>query len=141
MDTWISLSHIETNGERNRLVYVLKSRGMDHSNQVREYQISNGGIAMVPAYVGAGGVLTGSARLAQEAQERDESAARDELVLQKKRELERRRKAVQQQVAELQTELEAEASELDALIKQSDERMRLREADRARMAQLRRSTE
>lgn len=42
MDTWISLSHIETNGERNRLVYVLKSRGMDHSNQVREYQISNG---------------------------------------------------------------------------------------------------
>jgi circadian clock protein KaiC len=141
MDTWISLSHIETNGERNRLVYVLKSRGMDHSNQVREYQISNGGIAMVPAYVGAGGVLTGSARLAQEAQERDESAARDELVLQKKRELERRRKAVQQQVAELQTELEAEASELDALIEQSDERKRLREADRARMAQLRRSTE
>jgi circadian clock protein KaiC len=141
MDTWISLSHIETNGERNRLVYVLKSRGMDHSNQVREYQIGNGGIAMVPAYIGTGGVLTGSARLAQEARERDESAARDELVVQKKRELARRRKAVEQQIAELQSALDAEASDLDALIGQSEEHKRLQEADRTRMAQLRRSKE
>jgi circadian clock protein KaiC len=141
MDTWISLSHIETNGERNRLVYVLKSRGMDHSNQVREYQISNGGIAMVPAYIGTGGVLTGSARLAQEARERDESAARDELVVQKKRELARRRKAVEQQIAELQSALDAEASDLDVLIGQSEEQKRLEEADRTRMAQLRRSKE
>jgi circadian clock protein KaiC len=141
MDTWISLSHLETNGERNRLVYVLKSRGMDHSNQVREYQISHEGITMVLAYVGAGGVLTGSARLAQEAQERDESAAREELVMQKQRELARRRKVVELQVAELQSALDAEAAELDALMEQGEELKRTREADRARMARLRRSPE
>jgi circadian clock protein KaiC len=86
-------------------------------------------------------VLTGSARLAQEARERDESAARDELVVQKKRELARRRKAVEQQIAELQSALDAEASDLDALIGQSEEHKRLQEADRTRMAQLRRSKE
>ena len=139
MDTWISLSHMETNGERNRLVYVLKSRGMDHSNQVREYKISNEGIAMVPAYVGARGVLTGSARLAQQVQERDEIAAREEAVQQKVRELARRRKVVELQVAELQSTLEAEAAELEALITQRDERDRTRDADRADMARVRQS--
>lgn len=139
MDTWISLSHVETNGERNRLVYVLKSRGMDHSNQVREYEISKEGIAMVPAYVGPRGVLTGSARLAQEVQERDEIVAREEAVQQKMRELARRRKVVELQVAELQSTLEAEAAELDALIAQRDERERTRDADRVEMARIRRS--
>jgi circadian clock protein KaiC len=86
-------------------------------------------------------VLTGTARLAQEAQERDDSAARDELVMQKKRDLARRRKAVEQQVAELQSALDAEALDLDALIEQSEEHKRLQEADRTRMAQLRRSKE
>jgi circadian clock protein KaiC len=139
MDTWISLSHVETNGERNRLVYVLKSRGMDHSNQVREYEISKEGIAMVPAYVGPRGVLTGSARLAQEVQERDEIVAREEAVQQKMRELARRRKVVELQVAELQSTLEAESAEIDALIAQRDERERTRDADRVKMARVRRS--
>jgi circadian clock protein KaiC len=120
-------------------VYVLKSRGMDHSNQVREYEISSEGIAMVPAYVGPRGVLTGSARLAQEVQERDEIAAREEAVQQKMHELARRRKLVELQIAELQSTLEAEASELDALIAQRDERERTRDADRANMARIRRS--
>jgi circadian clock protein KaiC len=94
---------------------------------------------MVPAYVGARGVLTGSARLAQQVQERDEIAAREEAVQQKVRELARRRKVVELQVAELQSTLEAEAAELEALITQRDERDRTRDADRADMARVRQS--
>ena len=69
MDTWLSLTNIELNGERNRGLYVLKSRGMRHSNQVREFLLTDNGIRLVEAYLGPAGVLTGSARLAQEAAE------------------------------------------------------------------------
>src|SRR5205085_565588 len=69
MDTWLLLRDIELNGERNLGLYVLKSRGMPHSNQIREFLLSDNGIKLVNVYVGAGGVLTGSARKAQEAQE------------------------------------------------------------------------
>ena len=67
MDTWISLAQLETNGERNRGLYVLKSRGMNHSNQIREYQLTAQGVKLVDAYLGLRRVLTGSARLTQEA--------------------------------------------------------------------------
>src|SRR6202034_4552307 len=66
MDTWISLVQLESNGERNRGIYVLKSRGMNHSNQIREYQLTSKGVHFVDAYLGSSGVLTGSARIAQE---------------------------------------------------------------------------
>ena len=72
-DTWILLRDVELNGERNRCLYVLKSRGMAHSNQLREFTMSRDGIRLVPAYVGSGGVLTGSARLSQEAKERGDA--------------------------------------------------------------------
>lgn len=69
MDTWLLLRNIEPNGERNRVLYILKSRGMDHSNQVREFIISSNGINLRDVYVGPGGVLTGTARYTREAQE------------------------------------------------------------------------
>ena len=62
IDTWISLGALEANGERNRGLYVLKSRGMSHSNQIREYQITNNGIRLLDVYRSVGGVLVGSAR-------------------------------------------------------------------------------
>jgi len=65
MDAWILLQDFEGNGERNRILYVLKARGMKHSNQIREFLISDHGIDVVDAYIGASGVLTGSARVAQ----------------------------------------------------------------------------
>src|SRR5260370_2841440 len=77
-DTWIMLRDIELNGERNRCLYVLKSRGMAHSNQLREFTMSEQGLKLVPAYIGAGGVLTGSSRLAQEAKERAAALAEEQ---------------------------------------------------------------
>jgi circadian clock protein KaiC len=62
IDTWVSLGALETNGERNRGLYVLKSRGMSHSNQIREYQITSHGIQLLDVYRSVGGVLVGSAR-------------------------------------------------------------------------------
>jgi len=80
MDTWIFLLDIERNGERNRGLYVLKSRGMSHSNQIREYLVTDKGVALVEAYLGVDGVLTGSARLSKEAQDRVEAQQQREEV-------------------------------------------------------------
>ena len=74
MDSWLLLQDFEGNGERNRVLYVLKARGMAHSNQIREFLISNRGIDLVDAYIGPSGVLTGSARAAQEALRKGRSA-------------------------------------------------------------------
>src|SRR6266853_6014507 len=73
-DTWILLRDIESDGERNRVLYVLKSRGMAHSNQLREFLMTKNGVELREAYLGAAGVLTGSARVAQEAREREEQS-------------------------------------------------------------------
>src|SRR6185295_13019093 len=69
MDTWLLLRNLETNGERNRGLYVLKSRGMSHSNQIREFVLTSNGIELLDVYAGTAGILTGSARLAQRAAE------------------------------------------------------------------------
>jgi circadian clock protein KaiC len=105
IDTWILVRDLELNGERNRCVYVLKSRGMAHSNQVREFVISSKGIRLLPVYIGAGAVLTGSARLNQEASEKADSLIRRQTAEEKIRIRERRRKAVEAQIAALRLEL------------------------------------
>ena len=76
VDTWLLLRNVETNGERNRLLFVLKSRGSAHSNQVREFVLTDHGIELIDVYVGAAGMLAGSARLAQQAAERDAECGR-----------------------------------------------------------------
>src|SRR5580700_7002885 len=75
MDSWLLLQDFEGNGERNRVLYVLKARGMGHSNQIREFLISDKGVDLVDAYIGPSGVLTGSARAAQNALEKAEALA------------------------------------------------------------------
>ena len=80
MDTWITVQDIECNGERNRGLYVIKSRGMAHSNQVREFVLSSDGVRLVDVYVGPGGVVTGAARLAQESKDRQEEKERVEEI-------------------------------------------------------------
>jgi circadian clock protein KaiC len=106
MDCWISLRDVEASGERNRVLFLLKSRGMNHSEQLREYRLTENGVDMIDAYLGPDGVRTGSARAAQEAREREQELARRQSTERRRRELTRRRAATERQVAELIAALE-----------------------------------
>jgi circadian clock protein KaiC len=139
VDTWILLRDIELNAERNRGMYVLKSRGMPHSNQIREFILTSHGIELRDVYVGSEGVLTGSSRLAQEAKEEAAEARRQNETERKRRELERKRKALDARVAALRAEFDAEAAELERAIEQ-ERRSEVRlEQDRSLMATSRRA--
>ena len=119
-DTWLILRNIELGGERNRAVHVLKSRGMPHSNQVREFRLTAHGIDLVDVYVGPSGVLTGAARLSQEAQERDQERAMQHEIELKKINLENKRKAMEAHVAVLRAQFEAEEEEVKRLAAQEN---------------------
>jgi circadian clock protein KaiC len=114
MDTWLLLQNIEGDGERNRGLYVLKSRGMAHSNQIREFLISSRGIDLVDAYVGPGGMLVGAARAAQTAREKAAAVASQQAALRARRTLERKHSAVERQIATLLSDYEAEEQEAAA---------------------------
>jgi circadian clock protein KaiC len=105
MDTWLLLRAIESEGERNRLLYILKSRGMAHSNQVREFVLGNDGVRLQDVYLGPGQVLTGSARLIQEAKDRAQSALNRQAMSQRKRDLDREQAALQAQIESLKAKL------------------------------------
>jgi circadian clock protein KaiC len=137
MDTWISLKDVEANGERNRVISLLKSRGMNHSKQLREYQLTDQGILLLDAYVGPAGVLTGTARAAQEAREREALATRQQATERRRRELARRRAAVERQIDELRAQLEAEETEAGVVIGQEESRESLNDAERSRMDAMR----
>lgn len=124
IDTWILLRDIELGGERNRGLYILKSRGMAHSNQIREFLLTDRGVALREVYVGPGGVLTGSARVAQEAQEQATHLLRQQETERKRLELERKRKALDAQIAALRAEFEAQETEVLQILAQD----RMREA-------------
>jgi circadian clock protein KaiC len=111
MDSWLLLREREVSGERNRTIYVLKSRGMAHSNQVREVVLTDEGIRLVDPYLGAEGALTGAARLAQEAREKAAILARQQEVERRRRELERKREALEARIAALRLDFEADQEE------------------------------
>ena len=139
MDTWIGLQHLEANGERNNVLYLLKSRGMSHSNQVREYEITRSGIDLIDAYVGPAGVLTGTAREMQEARERDEALQRHEDTERRRRAFGLKETVAERQILEIRATLEAEKAEIERLAQESEFREQRIEADRQAM-QTRRST-
>ncbi|MDO9119277.1 MAG: circadian clock protein KaiC [Nitrospira sp.] len=118
MDTWLLLRNVEFNGERNRLIHVMKSRGMAHSNQVREFVLSDAGIDLRAVYLGGDRVLTGTARVAQEAQERAAAGLRQEEHARKLRQLAAKRKALEAQIAALRTEGEAAEEDVNFAIAQ-----------------------
>ena len=134
MDTWIGLHHLEGNGERNGVLYVLKARGMSHSNQIREFEITNNGVRLVEAYVGPAGVLTGTARQTQEAIERDETLQRRQDSERRRREFAAKRAAADRQIVEMRAALDAEEAELDRMNEQIEGRELRIEADRVSMA-------
>ncbi|HEX3528864.1 MAG TPA: circadian clock protein KaiC [Thermoanaerobaculia bacterium] len=137
MDTWISLRNLEHNGERNRGIYVLKSRGMNHSNQIREFLLTSQGVRLEDVYLGKEGVLTGSARLAQEARERADSTQQREELAALQRRLDRKKAALEAQVSLLQAEFEAEAEEVRKRNLEADRREQDLMADRQAMAAVR----
>jgi circadian clock protein KaiC len=137
MDTWILLKSIEGNGERNRVLYVLKSRGMAHSNQVREFRLSDDGIQLVDVYTGAEGVLTGSARATQQAQEQVLALTRRQEVERRRRELDRKQKLIEAQIIALRAEFEAAEEDLQQVVTQASERETQALDARAQMSLLR----
>jgi circadian clock protein KaiC len=137
MDSWLLLQDFEGNGERNRVLYVLKARGMAHSNQVREFLISNRGIDLVDAYIGPSGVLTGASRVAQAAREKAESLASQQEAARRKRELQRKRTALERQIAGLRSEHEAGAEELRRIDEQVGRQTRLLTTERSELGRLR----
>jgi circadian clock protein KaiC len=134
VDTWILLRDIELGGERNRGLYVLKSRGMDHSNQIREFLLGPKGIELLDVYVGPEGVLTGSTRLAQEARESAALAARRRDIERKRRVALRKRHALQAQLQALQGELESMGEEMELDVEEAGQIERALLEDRDRMA-------
>ncbi len=115
VDSWLLMRDIELNGERNRALYVLKSRGMAHSNQLREFLLTPKGIDLLDVYVGPDGVLTGSSRLSQEAREKATALARKQEAERRDRDRMRRREALEARVASLRKEFEVEEAEAENL--------------------------
>jgi len=139
MDTWILLRHIESNGERNRGIWVLKSRGMAHSNQIREFVFTDHGIELVDIYLGSAGVLTGTARAAQEAQERAEALSRRQDRERKQRNLAHRKKVLEAKIAALRAEFETEKEELEKDIIEQKQHEGVLEQHRTAMAKRRKA--
>jgi circadian clock protein KaiC len=139
VDTWLLLRDIELGGERNRAMYVLKSRGMAHSNQIREFLLTNHGIELADVYLGAEGVLTGSARLSQEAREKAAALQTRQNVEARQRDLERKREALEARIAALRKDFEAEQEEATRIIEQEAIRAEAVLADRKRMARSRKA--
>lgn len=137
IDTWLLVREMESNGERNRGLYVIKSRGMAHSNQVREFLLTDEGVKLVPVYLGSEGVLTGSARLAQEAGEVEERISRQQEIELKQAELERKRKAMEEQIATLRAEFDIEQDRVERTIKQATQREERIVEERSSMARKR----
>ena len=139
VDTWLLVRDVEVNGERNRLLYVLKSRGMAHSNQVREYLITGKGIELRPAYLGTEGVLTGSARLAQEAKEREAEWRREVEAEQAEAAHLSRVRALEAQILALQAEKQSEESQMKTIGSHEAVRRKALAEERAAMASSRRT--
>ena len=120
MDTWLLLQSIEVGGERNRTLYVLKSRGMGHSNQIREFVLTDHGLRLPDVNLGPEGVLTGSARLTQEWREKAADTARRQELESRRRELKRNRQIFEARMALLRAEFEAEDERIQQSISESE---------------------
>jgi circadian clock protein KaiC len=134
VDTWLQLRNTEANGERNRLLFVLKSRGTAHSNQVREFVLTDHGVELVDVYIGAAGVLAGSARVTQQAAQRDEELRIAEELARRRRELHRSVIEREAHLVATQDQLDAERSEINRIDLQEGHQVADTESDRSTMA-------
>jgi circadian clock protein KaiC len=118
MDAWLVLKNVEGNGERNRAFSIIKSRGMAHSNQLREFVLSDRGIQLLDVYKGREGVFFGSARMAQESGEIDDRLRKNEEIERKKREIESKRKLMEIEIEMLKEKYAREEVDMKILIGQ-----------------------
>ncbi|WPU91170.1 circadian clock protein KaiC [Mucilaginibacter sabulilitoris] len=140
VDAWLLVRDIESNGERNRGMYIMKSRGMKHSNQVREFIITDKGLDLVDVYLGPEGVLTGSAREAQKLKEKTGVALRDFAVSRKDKEIVRKRKMLEAKISSLQAEFESTEEELNRIYYEEELKQEIIEKNRDEITKMRRGT-
>ncbi len=133
VDTWIVLENIESNGEENRFLRLVKSRGMAHSNQIQEFRIQNDGIEVIPPYIGTAGLIGGSARLAQEAKEREVEVFRAEEVERHIRRLQNERRQMELRLEELKADLEEKEFEIRKRKSEEENRKGVSDKDRKAM--------
>ncbi|MEG4959933.1 MULTISPECIES: circadian clock protein KaiC [unclassified Microcoleus] len=137
MDTWLELQTLKVNGERNRILYALKSRGMMHSNQVREFILTSQGVNLVEVYLGDGKVLTGTERINQALEEQSAARKRQQSFELKKRECEREKHLVQAQIKALQMQLTNRDEEFALLIEEEEKAQKAAIENQSFMAKLR----
>jgi len=131
MDTWLAVRMLESQGERNRLLYVLKSRGMGHSNQMREFMLTGRGIELRDVYVGPGTVFTGSARVVQEAYDRAEANVAQRTSALHQRRLSQEKASLASRIRVLSLKLETVQRELEVARLEEKQRLVLSRSDRA----------
>jgi circadian clock protein KaiC len=134
VDTWLLLRDVEVARERNRVLYLLKSRGMAHSNQLREFLLTDRGVELIDVYTGPEGVLTGSMRASQEAREKAETLARKQQVEANQRQLAIRRAALEARIAAMRKEFEAEEREAARALGEGQARAAVLREDRDALA-------
>jgi circadian clock protein KaiC len=125
VDTWISVRDLEGVGERNRGLSILKSRGMSHSNKVREFIVTDQGIQLLDVVIGPQGIVTGASRLTQQLQEQAQALAAQQELERKDRELERRRRVLEATIANLRTEFESVEEELRRINSEEETRQQI----------------
>src|SRR4029453_7847270 len=137
IDTWLKLEVVQSGGESNRTVSIVKSRGMPHSNQTSEFVLGARGVRIADTYLGASGVLTGSARVAKEAE--DEAAAQliDTEIARKQKERKRRRRQVEAQILSLRESLDGDDADLARAIQEDPSAGDRLKAEMQRMARSR----
>lgn len=137
MDTWLEVRFVESNGERNRVFFILKSRGMEHSNQVRELKLTKQGVELVDVYLGEGMVLTGTARRIQEEKEKAVNLTRKQEFERKHRDFARQKAIVQSQITALQAQLEREEENIEQMMQEEQSHQDSLQQNRVAIAQLR----
>ena len=137
VDTWITVRDMESNGERNRALYIMKSRGMKHSNQVREFMITNDGLKLVDVYLGPEGILIGSAREAQKLEELTGNELRLYGVSRTDREIKRKKTVLEAKIASLKEEFESVKDELGRTDQEEQLRKKILQKNREELAKKR----
>jgi len=141
VDAWVLIKDIEMNGERNRGLYVIKSRGMSHSSQIREFVINDDGLNLIDVYLGPDGVLTGSAREAQKLLEETGHVLHSHAISRKDRELIRKRKVLEARIESLRTEFESAEEELNKVYFEAEIKKDVEGQTRQKITELRRGVQ